>query len=246
MPGLFSDPIINVEIQEDCQNGAWLLPAECIFAGLQGLAGAPQAPPNSPVTVTVQVWSPLHTCAGSGWSATSVFHPATTASSADLIVLLHALSDEKLFAQLCGMPPAQVTVDRHPASQAVTAHGAGGPGSGPGSVPPAAAPFNLGMLGGLVSLLDNQGPGNSSSDPRFEINTEFQFTTLTYNLRINRNALVQAAVGLRRVRSGRAETAQPSTQPPQGCRRAGRSCRSEAPPSCRHVWCENIDCAMLY
>ena len=59
-------------------------------------------------------------------------------------------------------------MDRHPASQAATALGAGGPGSGPGSVPPAAAPLDLGMLGGLVSLLDNQGPGNSSGDPSFE------------------------------------------------------------------------------
>ena len=74
---------------------------------------------------------------------------------------------------------AQVTVDRHPASQAIPAHEAGGSGSGSGSVPPAAAPLNLGMPGGLMSLLDdNQGPGNASSDPSFENISRFKFTYL--------------------------------------------------------------------
>ena len=64
------------------------------------------------------------------------------------------------------MQLVQVTVDRHPADQAGTAHGAGGQGSGLGSLPPAAAPLDLGVLGGLVSLLgDNRGPYSPGSNP---------------------------------------------------------------------------------
>lgn len=86
-------------------------------------------------------------------------------------------------------PWAQVTVDRHPATQAVTAHGPGGPGSGSGCVPPAVAPLDLGMLGGLVSLLgDNQGPDNSSSDPSFEVAFRFELNlNIDLSLRLDRS-----------------------------------------------------------